>query len=396
MSTLRLLALSYIASASVFVVAATVATRPEQARELAAGAGALAGVAAETLYPASGGDEGPVVRLDLAPPLPAQVPKPVKPSREHQKVAANDDRFTSPNFTASAIIPILPDLSPESAPVPPEPKMIGPKLVQPKSIQPDVRVASAAPPALPKQVEPIQPDVKVASAIPPTIPKPETPRLPPVRDRATAANQRLKGTLTPEMVQNFGLIVYVSKARTGPLAQRMLVFANNNGALKPIHDWAASTGREQDEISPRGRQTFTATPRGFYELDPGRLYLRYHSWSWDQDMPHAMFFNWQRRGISTGLAIHAATGADIAKLGSRASAGCVHLAPEHARQLYRLVRDDYRGKMPRFSYNAATQTMTNSGTFMHDAKGGLRMIDGYRVLVVIDDFGGESRVADLD
>jgi len=393
MSALRLLALSYIASASVFVVAATVATRPELARELAAGANALAGAAAERLIPFSGDDEGPVARLELAPPSRTQAPPPVKalPSREQQKVAANDDRFNSPDFSASTIIPILPpDLSPESAPVPSEPK-----LVEPKSIQPDVRVA-AAPPVLPKQVEPksIEPDVKVASAVPPTIPKPD--RLPPVHDRATAANQRLKGTLTPEMVQNFGLIVYVSKARTGPLAQRMLVFENKSGALKPIHDWAASTGREQDEISPRGRRSFTATPKGFYELDPDRLYLRYHSWSWDQDMPHAMFFNWQRRGISTGLAIHAATGADIAKLGSRASAGCVHLAPEHARQLYRLVRDDYRGKMPRFSYNAATQTMTNSGTFMHDRKGALRMIDGYRVLVVIDDFGGDSRVADLD
>ena len=39
--------------------------------------------------------------------------------------------------------------------------------------------------------------------------------------------------------------------------------------------------------------------------------------------------------------------------------------------------------------------MSNSGTFMHDRRGSLRMSDGYRVLVVIDDFGG-SRAADLD
>jgi lipoprotein-anchoring transpeptidase ErfK/SrfK len=228
------------------------------------------------------------------------------------------------------------------------------------------------------------------------MPKPEAPHQPPTQNRITAANQRLKGSLTPEMVQNFGLIVYVSKAPAGPLAQRMLVFENKKGALKPIHDWAASTGREQDEISPRGRQSFTATPKGFYQFDPDRMYRRYHSWSWDQDMPHAMFFNWQRRGMMTGLAIHAATGKDIGKLGSRASAGCVHLAPEHAQQLYRLVRDKYRGKVPRFSYNRGTQTMTNSGTFMQDRKGALRMVDGYQVLVVIDDFGGVSRVADLD
>src|SRR6185312_930770 len=333
MSALRLLALSYLASASVFIVAATVATRPDLAREFAAGAGALAGAVAERLTPSSGGGESPVARLDLAPPLPAEVriappAAPPLPRHEQHKVAANDDRFTDPDFAAATIIPILPDLSPESAPVPAEPKLVQPK--------------------------PIQPDVKGASAAPPAIPKPEP--LPPLHNRIAAADQRLKGTLTPEMVQNFGLILYVSKAPTGPLAQRMLVFENKDGALKPIHDWAASTGREQDEISPRGRQSFTATPKGFYQFDPDRMYRRYHSWSWDQDMPNAMFFNWQRRGMMTGLAIHAATGKDIAKLGSRASAGCVHLAPEHAQQLYRLVRDKYQGRVPRFSYNRDTQT----------------------------------------
>jgi hypothetical protein len=40
--------------------------------------------------------------------------------------------------------------------------------------------------------------------------------------------------------------------------------------------------------------------------------------------------------------------------------------------------------------------MSNSGNFMHDPKGGVRMADGYEVLVVIDDYGGESRIADLD
>ena len=34
----------------------------------------------------------------------------------------------------------------------------------------------------------------------------------------------LKTSLTPEMVQNFDLFIYVSKADRGPLAQRMYVF----------------------------------------------------------------------------------------------------------------------------------------------------------------------------
>ena len=103
-------------------------------------------------------------------------------------------------------------------------------------------------------------------------------------------------------------------------------------------------GREQDEIIARAAaRSFTATPAGFYELDPDRMYRRYHSYNWDQDMPNAMFFNWEREGVQTGLAIHAASGDDIARLGSRASAGCVHLSPENAATLFELIKADYRG-----------------------------------------------------
>lgn len=371
MSTLRLLALSYLASASVFVATATVITHPELMRRFAASAAAVA----ERLRGVP--DRGPVVRLELAPLTPSEMrimaeARPAAPPPKSNQVVARDDRFRAPEVAASAIIPILPDLSPESAPVPSEPKLVAPDPIRPPDIRPDVKVASAAPPAV------------------------LAPRIPPAHDRVTAATLRLKDRLTPEMVRHFGLILYVSKARNGPLAQRMVVIENRKGALKPIHDWAVSTGRERDEISPRGRKSFTSTPKGFYEFDPDRMYRRYHSWSWDQDMPHAMFFNWERRGMMTGLAIHAAIGADIAKLGSRASAGCIHLAPKHAALLYRLVRQDYEGRVPRFAYNASTETMSNRGNFMHDRKGRVRMTDGYEVLVMVDDYGGEGRLADFD
>ena len=112
-------------------------------------------------------------------------------------------------------------------------------------------------------------------------------------------------------------------------------------------------------------------------------------------MPHSLFFNWERQGLQTGLAIHAATGDDIARLGQRASAGCVHLSPQNAALLYQLIRADYRGPVPRFAYNFDTQTMSNRGAFMHDAAGRLKMADGYRVLVDIEDYGGENLVASL-
>ena len=194
--------------------------------------------------------------------------------------------------------------------------------------------------------------------------------------------------LTPEMIENFDLFLYVSKADDGPLSQRMYVYAKDrSGNLELLYDWAASTGREAREISPRGERTRTTTPAGFYELDPDRMYRSYHSYGWDQDMPDAMFFNWEREGLQTGLAIHAATGRDIERL-ARASAGCVHLAPQNAAILFDLIRNHYRGPTPRFAYDYNSQTMSNQGQLLHDRFGKLEMARGYRVLVRIENYGG--------
>ncbi len=365
MSALRFLALSSLASASVFVVAATLVTHPDMVRR-----------ARNLIEGAPQEDISPVVRLTLAPPPSVPVP--------HHAVQANDDRLTDPDFSASATVTILPDLSPEAAPVPAEPKFAKPRGPQP----PDFDIARAEPafriPDPPGSEGVSRSDLSKDFSTPLA------------HNRAEAAALRLKAGLTPEMLRNFELFLYVSKSDHGPLAQRMYVFRKTGqGDLQLAYDWAASTGREQSEVSPRGKSTFTSTPKGFYELDPDRMYRRYHSYSWDQDMPHAMFFNWERQGLETGLAIHAATGDDVARLGSRASAGCVHLAPEDAATLYNLIRADYRGAVPRFAYNAGTQTMSNRGDFMHRRDGSLKMADGYKVLVEIEDYGGENLVASL-
>ena len=76
---------------------------------------------------------------------------------------------------------------------------------------------------------------------------------------------RLKDNLTSEMLGNFELFLYVSKADKGPLAQRLYVFAKDEkGNLMLLHDWAASTGRARLEVSPQGRRSFTATPGGYF------------------------------------------------------------------------------------------------------------------------------------
>ena len=217
------------------------------------------------------------------------------------------------------------------------------------------------------------------------------------RNRAAFAALRLKAGLNQDMLNNFDLFLYVSKAQHGPLAQRLYVFRKESGEdLALVYDWAASTGREQQEVSPRGRRAFTATPRGYYQIDPQRMYRSYHSYNWDQPMPHAMFFDWERKGRQTGLAIHATSAQSLEKLGQRASAGCVQLSPENAETLFNLIQTHYRGQVPRFAYNADNHTTSNEGAFMRDRRGRLRMADGYRVLVFIEDYGGKNVVAALE
>ena len=207
---------------------------------------------------------------------------------------------------------------------------------------------------------------------------------------------RMKDNLTGEMLENFELFLYVSKADSGPLAQRMYVFRKRPGGdLDLLYNWPVSTGRELVEFAPNGTRAPSFTPQGYYELDPDRMYKHHISGQWRTPMPYAMFFNWENQGRQTGLAIHSATGDDVALLGQRASAGCVRLAPENAAMLFNLIRTQYRGLAPRFAYDRRTATMSNEGLLMHDAEGRVQMAEGYKVLVFIENYGGDNVVAAL-
>jgi len=358
MSTLRVLGVAYLDSASAFVMAATFAAHPTLTPFLKGQARAVAeGFQAGVLTPAREfarreraaifEKDEPVRTIAIAPPQPGELRtyahSSVPPIRPHHVTGQ-----VNPQFAAR-----LGDI-----------------------IAPDLPAGSVAEPA---------------HGAPPTI---ASNHPSPVNERA--AGLRLKASLTPEMLASFDLFLYVSKADRGPLAQRMYVFQKQPGdMLKLRYDWAASTGREKEEVSAAGQPAFTDTPRGYYQLDPARMYWRYHSTAWNQSMPFSMFFNWQRQGLQTGLAIHGATGADIDKLGQRASAGCVHIAPENAELLYHLIQADYQGTVPRPAYDARTATTSTSGDFQHDAKGHLAMARGYKVLIFIEDYGGENVVAAL-
>jgi hypothetical protein len=202
--------------------------------------------------------------------------------------------------------------------------------------------------------------------------------------------QRLRDTLSSEMLQNFGLFIYVSKAEIGPWAQHMVVFQKAGDELLPLYDWPVSTGRETVEANALGQQMSTTTPTGYYELDPKRFYTDYRSAQWNEPMPYAMFFNWKDHGVQTGLAIHAAGDSDSGRLGERASAGCVRLSLENAKTLFELVRENYKGMAPKFGFDKYSGTIMNNGLLAHSSTGELQMGPGYRVLVYIDEYGGEN------
>jgi lipoprotein-anchoring transpeptidase ErfK/SrfK len=214
---------------------------------------------------------------------------------------------------------------------------------------------------------------------------------PPNAPELARVEQRLRNNLSAPLYAHFDLFLYVSKAEHGPVAQRMYVFTRTaSGGLALLHAWPVSTGRERVEFNKAGLKLPSNTPAGYYELDPKRMYVRYRSSQWGEPMPYAMFFNWEKGGYQTGLAIHAAHGKDIARLGKRASEGCIHLSPRHARTLFHLIRKDYKGAVPRFAYNRRTKTVSNHGFLMRGKKGALRYYKGYKVLVFIEDFGGGS------
>ncbi len=105
-----------------------------------------------------------------------------------------------------------------------------------------------------------------------------------------------------------GVVVRVSKSR-----QTMYVYVD--GTLE--HIWPVSTAR--------GGYT---TPNGVYHptmLDRFHRSSKYHN----SPMPHSIFF----RG---GYAIHGSY--ETGRLGQPASHGCIRLHPEHASELYGLVR----------------------------------------------------------
>jgi hypothetical protein len=111
-----------------------------------------------------------------------------------------------------------------------------------------------------------------------------------------------------------GILISIDKA-----AQKMAVYVDGERRWS----WPVSTGRSGH-----------ATPGGSFR--PFRMEEDHYSKEWDEaPMPHSIFFT------AEGHAIHGSF--DTRHLGSRASHGCVRLAPKNAAKLFALVKKQGMG-----------------------------------------------------
>lgn len=223
----------------------------------------------------------------------------------------------------------------------------------------------------------------------------ELPILPGGADGGVDPASRFLLAMPDEIEPYFDLYLYVSKAARGPIAQHMFAYRRlEDGRLVLVHDWLVSTGRERRE------KYFTTTPVGLFMLDPDRFFADYWSRTWDTAMPWAMFLDYTRAsGRRTGIAFHAViANTKIARLGQRDSGGCIRLAPEAAQALFEEIQTNYRGDVPIFDTDPVSGGTSRQGLVRYATDGTVATKRGYRVILMIEDYGGQSgppAVADL-
>jgi lipoprotein-anchoring transpeptidase ErfK/SrfK len=250
----------------------------------------------------------------------------------------------------------------------------------------DARKTPAEPLVIARAValHPLPADAAAEAPLPPRAAEPDPATL------ALEAGQvatRISAKVPPALAPYFKVYIYVSKAASGPWAQRLFLFHKDaDGQLAFEESFHISTGRERSE------QYFTATPTGIFELDSHRFIRNARSAKWnDASMPWAMFLNYSYREQMSGVALHAAIGArEVSMIGRRASGGCVRLPLEKAEAFFRRFLKEEQGRVPVLAFDEARGTTNVEGTAVHDESGDIMLADGVRVLVVIDNFGGRA------
>jgi lipoprotein-anchoring transpeptidase ErfK/SrfK len=276
------------------------------------------------------------------------------------------------------------------------PEFARPALAAEAAPQKPVRVAERIELGKPTPVVPIpqQPAAPIIPAAP--IPAAAPPAPPVVQTdnaylQAEAVAQRVKDSVPTELFPYFDTYLYVSKSASGAWAQHMFVFhKTESGRLAFEEAFPVSTGRERSE------KYFTSTPTGLFELDPYRFDATHRSHRWHgAPMPWAMFLNYTIHNRATGIALHSGVG-HVALLGQRASGGCVRMPPEKAEEYFHRFQATEHGQVPVFAFDSASGTTRTDGMIARDMTGKPVLTEGYRVLLIIQNYpGGPAMVAVL-
>lgn len=191
---------------------------------------------------------------------------------------------------------------------------------------------------------------------------------------------RIATRLPADFVRYFDLVLYVNKATDGAWAQTMFVFRRDaNGGLGFVESFPVSTGRERRE------QYFTHTPEGIFEIDSERMFTMAHSGKWHgAPMPHAMFLDYSYRTVKSGVALHAAVGKAVDRLGNRDSGGCIRMPPDKAAALFDQLQNGYVGQVPTLVFDEDAGTTNRRGLMVKDRTGNAVLKPGRKVVVVVD------------
>ena len=323
-------------------------------------------------------------------------------ARSEAESAESAIPITAPDPSSSAFNPyIATDAPAATAPQEPPPAAMEQRIseetpAKPMELALATDTASASEhtvPITPRAASAVRPAAEAAvTSLPEELVKSEL-TLPEEVSTFSVAERRLLATVPDDIEPYFDLFMYVSKSNRGPLAQRMYVFQrDSDGKIIPYAEWKVSTGREKIEFH-NDRKVRTTTPEGIFALNPKRFYKRYYSISWDgAPMNYAMFYDLMNNGSQSGLAIHAVAGAaKIRRLGQRDSAGCVRLSPKNAKELFYKVRNTTQGRVPVLALNARGST-DRWGRAERDDTGAIKLQDGYRALVFVENYDGRDEL----
>lgn len=182
-------------------------------------------------------------------------------------------------------------------------------------------------------------------------------------------------------------VIVVNKAASGSQAQTLRMYTNRQLMLSTyvstgLEDWehvGAIEGIFNRFTKGTVKSHWRHTTRGFYRIKRVHGY-DYRSGESKSQMPWAMFFNEDR-----GLAIHqvppdlaSGEAAGEAKLGRRASSGCVRVHKSQIRTIHQAVVAADRGSVPVLD--------TRTGQPKLDQYGKVRYERGYKTIVIVEEY----------